>query len=334
MLVVPDVLSREDCVVVGWSHRPRGTGFHDVPQGMKILVSGYDVSGQEILTSTSDGAKLDLAFSYTHQVDSDVPYATFDKTALANHDWRVIVVNPGLAQPCNQNTHFERGMVTLAAAQTATPAFVVRWVPTKNNTGLLAQSDETGDICLRWKSQAPVSVNGPYFSARFPPVQGEETLQVAGACTATPTGGTTCGPDSPPTHQFLPPTVKIPGDLGIEGQGTNLVGPFARDLKLTQGSTAAFNFQSDPHPTTSTATSWEWQGPAVQVIQPSAVNTSDTQRENNRVFLSGIVLGLAGAALIALIQELIALTTSSRAENRAPANARDAQIAQPHFRSR
>jgi hypothetical protein len=49
----------------------------------------------------------------------------------------------------------------------------------------------------------------------------------------------------------------------------------------------------------------------------TAVNTSETQHDTYDAFLSGIVFGVAGGALVALIQELVA-PFRSRAELRPP----------------
>ena len=64
---------------------------------------------------------------------------------------------------------------------------------------------------------------------------------------------------------------------------------------------------------------WEWSPrfPAGQAITISAVNTSDTQHDSYRAFLSGIVLGVPGGALVALIQELVA-PFRARRELRSP----------------
>ncbi len=51
------------------------------------------------------------------------------------------------------------------------------------------------------------------------------------------------------------------------------------------------------------------RGPAITV---SAVNTSETQHDSYQAFLSGILLGVAGGAMVALIQELVAPFRSRR----------------------
>jgi hypothetical protein len=69
---------------------------------------------------------------------------------------------------------------------------------------------------------------------------------------------------------------------------------------------ADHNIQTDPHPTVTTASSWSWTfRHTPQVIQVAATNASDAQHENNSAFYSGILFGVVGGALIALITELV-----------------------------
>jgi hypothetical protein len=48
------------------------------------------------------------------------------------------------------------------------------------------------------------------------------------------------------------------------------------------------------------------------VLSFAATNTSETQHDSYQAFLSGIVFGVAGGALVALIQELVAPFRSRR----------------------
>ena len=74
----------------------------------------------------------------------------------------------------------------------------------------------------------------------------------------------------------------------------------------TGNNTANFAIQTDPHPTVSAPTSWSWTTKDTpQVIQVAATNSSDTQRENNDAFYSGVLFGVVGGALIALVTELV-----------------------------
>jgi hypothetical protein len=80
-----------------------------------------------------------------------------------------------------------------------------------------------------------------------------------------------------------------------------------RQLKLGALDSADYTLQSITQPTSVTEGGWQWSPkfPAAEPVTLSAVNTSETQHDSYWAFLSGIVLGVAGAALVALIQELV-----------------------------
>jgi hypothetical protein len=85
------------------------------------------------------------------------------------------------------------------------------------------------------------------------------------------------------------------------------------------GDTANYTIQSTTAPTGSTPNSWSWstRASASETIHLSAVNTSGTQHDTYRGFLSGVAFGIAGGALITLIQELVG-PLSRRREERHP----------------
>jgi hypothetical protein len=84
----------------------------------------------------------------------------------------------------------------------------------------------------------------------------------------------------------------------------------ARDLDLGEPTAPDYTVQSLQPPTSVTDSGWQWGARAdqgfLQALNFTAVNTSETQHDANVAFISGVVLGLAGGALIALIQELVA----------------------------
>lgn len=82
--------------------------------------------------------------------------------------------------------------------------------------------------------------------------------------------------------------------------------PVDMTLFPAAGDTADFAFQSQLTPTISTPSSWEW--PSVSPtsgLRVSVVNASLTQHESYLSFLSGVVFGIAGGALVTLLQELL-----------------------------
>ena len=94
--------------------------------------------------------------------------------------------------------------------------------------------------------------------------------------------------------------------------------PLAATLAPVAGDVGGFSLQATTGPMTA-ARRWEWQLESVTNPPPpnggqpsasfdpiavSAVNVSETQRESARAFLSGVLLGVAGGALIGVIAEL------------------------------
>jgi hypothetical protein len=133
-------------------------------------------------------------------------------------------------------------------------------------------------LCLHWASDGPTRAKGAYLSASFPAIHGIAAQDGVAVFEASDN--------------------EVAGDLAT--------GTITRVLQITHGDTADFSLQSDPHPSASTEQSWTWTTQdSPQLIQVAAINTSDTQRENNNAFYSGILFGIAGAALVALITELV-----------------------------
>ncbi len=77
---------------------------------------------------------------------------------------------------------------------------------------------------------------------------------------------------------------------------------------MGEGTTADFSVQSVVLPSTDYGGGWQWSGRplADTPLAVSAVNTSETQHDSYQAFLSGILFGVAGGALVAIIQELVA----------------------------
>jgi hypothetical protein len=135
---------------------------------------------------------------------------------------------------------------------------------------------QTIELC--WTHNPPALVSGPYLAATFPLVS---------AGRASPYDNATVSTSN--SLQF--------SDLGL----------------------GSYTLESGPSPTNITADDWQWDtkipingdtGPNVIY----ATNIFELQRDNRNAFLSGIVLGLAGAALIALVQELLSAVRRGRIE--------------------
>lgn len=100
--------------------------------------------------------------------------------------------------------------------------------------------------------------------------------------------------------------MRMGGNAQADGGGDLATGTVTRVLTLTDATTYDFNVQSDPQATVSDERSWTWvRNDLPQTLQLAAINSSDLQRENNDAFYAGILFGIAGGALVALIAELV-----------------------------
>ena len=134
---------------------------------------------------------------------------------------------------------------------------------------------------LRWTVNAPVSLDGPFLSASLP-------------------------------------TVEIPLTETTD-QTTDLGARVRMVLAPDAGDTSYYSLQATPSPSEAASNSWTWSetGSNVQTetfgtaavatppIYVAAVNAGGTQLDTVRVFFAGVFLGIAGAALITIAQELI-----------------------------
>jgi hypothetical protein len=284
------------CVATGfaaWRLHPASNGFQNVPQGLRIVTSGSQYDLTETLTPTGDGGatlqvdeptstgdgKPLVATGWTAggqyggaMMEGSGPMAKLDGAPIRNRSWTYIVVNPGPAHPCQSAASYKEGMVDLPWYDKPVPAFVV----TANRPNALSSNPPLRVICLHWDSASPVQAKGAYLSARFPPVHG---IAVTSDGTALVTS---------------------------DGAGDQASGKVTRVLDLADGTTADFAIQSVPLPKVSQGQSWRWVSRNLpQAVDLAAVNSSDLQRENNNAFYAGILFGIAGGALVALITELV-----------------------------
>ena len=188
---------------------------------------------------------------------------------IANNSWSFIVLNPHGAKACSQSANYRSGNVTLPLSA-SDPALVIPRQPPIVSTD---PSYVPTGICLHWDSGAPINLRGAYLSARFPPIQGiSSNIFFTGE--------------------------PMTGDLATHS--------VTRSLGPVDGPTANFSIQTDPQPTDTYGRTWAWvTEDSPQVIQVAAVNTSELDQENNNAFVSGILFGVAGGALVTLITELV-----------------------------
>ncbi len=278
--------------IVGWQLHPSSKGFQTLPQNVRVLVAGSGFGAIETLTQSGDsGATMKVTSGYytvksVHLDDSGFviyggpqgggavaigtgPAVSLDGKPLPAARWAFIVLNPGSAQPCTAHTRYRAGLVTYPGLS-PTPALVVPPLPPEATDG---DSLLPPGLCIHWDSASPFSLSGPYLSARFPPVRGISN--------AVP---------------FTPEEPQV-GDLGVT--------TVRRTLYLDDD-TANFAIQSEPLPNLPETTSWTWTNKDTpQVIEVAATNQSATQHQSDNAFYSGVLFGVVGGALIALITELV-----------------------------
>ncbi len=277
--------------IVGWQLHPSSKGFQTVPQNVRVLVAGSGYSALETLTQSGDnGATMKVTATPSEgsvplddsTFDSEFgpqgggevsiqtgPAVSLDGKPLPAARWAYIVLNPGSAQPCTAHAGYRVGLVTYPGLS-PTPAVVVPPLPPEATDGdtLLPPG-----LCIHWDSASPFSLSGPYLGARFPPLRGISS--------AVP---------------FTPQERQV-GDLAVT--------TVRRTLYLDDN-TANFAIQSQPLPTLPETTSWTWKNKDTpQVIQVAATNLSETQHDSDNAFYSGVLFGIVGGALIALITELV-----------------------------
>jgi hypothetical protein len=279
------------CVVfgyLGWSWRPQSSGFPAIPQGLSFEIQrGSDGLASEVLTRTDEGgATLELLIHADSLPDDSGPGAWTE----ASWELTIFGLDPG--HLCTPESYSDGAYVAFIKPQTATrvkvPAAAAGVFPDQTvvrGSGFPARlpgdPSATGAyLRLCWDFDAPVQLNGSYLSARFPPI------------------------------------VVIPGAaVGGGESGADLNVSVARTLR-PDAETADFAIQSQPRPTGAGPDSWEWAAQtSPETIQLSAIDVSDTQHAEYLTFLSGIALGLAGAAVIALLGEFI-LPLHQRREDR------------------
>jgi hypothetical protein len=194
---------------------------------------------------------------------------------LAVGAWTVEIDHPDGAQLCTPSQLPDDVNPGLTVSGPPTPVAPQRLTSLGTPNGVPSyQVKSRGPlyVSLCWSSNGPVNLNGSYLNAQFPQV------------------------DVNSHDQFL-------------------AVPMTNVLYPDDGNTADFVIQSPATPTTTSADSWQWSSSttsASSVLHLSAVNTSASQHQSFQGFLSGLALGLAGGALIAILLELVGPISRAR----------------------
>jgi hypothetical protein len=179
--------------------------------------------------------------------------------------------------------------------RSAIAKFVGRRMPgTASNTfGLSGQSlsaipantmGPLGEINLCWSRHAPIEFDGQYAAAAIPPVN-----------------------ILPVSNRRFSLTVT---------QSLYLANP----LESAQPITSGYSLQAGPLPTGTDSFGWRWSSNQSNPIQLTAVSISRAQHESYLGFVSGVMFGIAAAALVAFLQETVGPVRRRRIERIARAD--------------
>jgi hypothetical protein len=227
-----------------------------------------------VIVSTADGNKG----------GSEVLHRTADNGAVLDVTvgppgpagaWTVVIDNPHGAQLCTPSELPDEASPGLTVSGPPTRIVPQRLTALGTPHGVPSyQVKSRGPlyVSLCWSSNGPVNLNGSYLNAQFPQV------------------------DVNSHDQFL-------------------AVPMMNVLYPDDGNTADFVIQSPAAPKSTSADSWQWSASTTSgnsLLRLSAVNTSASQHQEFLGFLSGLALGLAGGALIAILVELVGPISRAR----------------------
>jgi hypothetical protein len=236
----------------GWTLRPQSGGFPTVPENISIFINDARITSAytSMARLGDNGAQLTLYSSNALQAASSAP-------------WSVQIDNIGSGHVCTPGSYITNGggsVTKLGVFRITHPKLPILEGGTPPK---VTEVTGSGIVYLKlcWPSGGPISLNGSYLSAQFPP----------------------------------------------EAKGDFRPMKMTRVLYPNAGDTANYVIQSPTQPNGIQADSWQWTG-AIAPYTPlhlSAIDVSGNQHDSYRAFLSGIVFGIAGGALISLIAELV-----------------------------
>ena len=247
--------------LVGWSIRPSSGGFASVPADMQLFIptAAPALAFTESISPASSGGTV-LALEGTPQITDVVPTQPFT----------LVVNNLGDGRLCTPSvlTNDQLGLAVHLAPQHARKSAGLAFVTLGKNLPITISGRGYFYVRLCWPSNGPVSLNGAYLSARFPPTE------VFGA------------------------TKDAPGIVRQLTLGSSDATTADFNVQSLQNPTSV----------TDSAWMWSARSAAAlgQALAFTAVNTSETQHDSYDAFISGIFFGVAGGALVSLVAELVA----------------------------
>ncbi len=271
-LVIVLVLVVAALSVLGALWLPQEKGFPSVPEDLSVDIRATGVMAvTETLARTADGGST-LTIE-----QEDVPYFEGPGNE-ARQRWVVSVGDLGEGHVCTPPYVVVPGSppfnFAIPVARTA-PLFYAKTDPSEPPlTWVIGRGVLLVELC--WYSGGPVGLDGAYLSAWLPP---EIDFWPSGFARGV-------------------------AALQVPSQEVTRI---SRTLEPNTGDTANFTVQSQVAPNASTASSWQWSTTlsATTGVRVSAVNVSTSQRGTYLSFLSGIAFGIAGGAVITILQELL-----------------------------
>lgn len=286
MLVITAVIA-----VLGWQYRPGTGAYPAVPRRLALSVTADAHSLVMTLARTgSDGAVLTLYDDDAIQVGGSSYGATPGRWKIGIDGLGTGTVvrdpGPGLVPVPPGQTAFDHTRLRLPQVHRVPRDRPLEGEPVPAESYRPVAAHAPLYLEIRWHDHAPVVLDGAYLSAQMPSVQ-------------------LFWPDAAPASI-----------------------PMATTLLPRAGDVGQFSLQATQGPSVTGPRSWTWheEAPAItapNALQPiarfdpiafSAVNVSETQQENVRAFIAGVLLGIAGGAVITLIAELVKLRRIGRTD--------------------
>jgi hypothetical protein len=267
--------------MLGWQYRPGSGAYPEVPRRLALTI--YADARSLVMTMTRTGSSGAVLTIY----DDDALGATPAHGVTAG-GWKVgidglgagtVVRDPGRGEvPIPPDASpFDHLRVPVPRVESFAPPRLTDLGPQPAANFRPVDAGAPFYLRIRWREHAPVALDGAYLSAQLPGV-----------------------------------VLSWPGDPPASIPMTTILTPRAGDL-------GQFSLQATTGPSVTGARSWTWHLDSAAHVatvgaQPSAgfdpiafsaASVAETQQETVRAFIAGVLLGVAGGAVITLIAELI-----------------------------
>ena len=267
--------------VLGWQYRPGSGAYPAVPRRLALTIDADARSLVMTMTRTGSGGAVLTIYD-------DDALETGPAHGVTAGGWKVgidglgsgrVVRDPGpgvvpIPADAIKGNHIP---VPIPRIEPFVPKQLTEPGPRQAANFKPVEKTAPFYLRIRWREHAPVALDGAYLSAQLPGL----VLYWPGGAPASIPMTTTLTPRAGDTGQFSLQATTGPSVTGTRSWAWHLD---ATASASTSGAQPSGRF--DP-------------------IAFSAASVAETQQENVRAFLSGVLLGIAGGAVITLIAELI-----------------------------